>query len=84
VRPLQRTDRIYAWIATKPDGSQVLPTVAHEGVLAPLIGTDLEQIERLWTLALTCLETCPKVELVEFSDRRVLATHRAIRPTVKL
>jgi hypothetical protein len=82
-------DRIYAWIVTEPGGGHGIPWITIDGVafrhgdirrgdmISPLVGADLERMERLRGAALACLGAFSQVQLVEFSGRKVLETHTA-------
>jgi hypothetical protein len=71
----KRIDRLYAWVATEADGGQGIPAMRVDDMALPLIGADHDRIESLRPMAMRAMGVCLKIELVEFSGRRVLETH---------
>jgi hypothetical protein len=69
----QVIERLYAWIATEPDGGEGLCAMRLGDTMMPLVGADRERIESLGPHAAIVARAsgCP-VRLVEFSTRRVL------------
>lgn len=43
----QKIERLYAWVATEPDGGEGLCSMPVGDMIAPLIGADRERIESL-------------------------------------
>jgi hypothetical protein len=70
-------DRLYAWVVTEADGGEGVPAIGPhgDGLIMPLVGSDLDRIESLRAWAMQALGICLKLQLVEFSARRVLETH---------
>ena len=73
----QKIERLYAWIATEPDGGEGVTAhnvvIAGREMMAPLVGADKARIESYRSHArdVARLSKCP-VRLVEFSVRTVL------------
>jgi hypothetical protein len=69
----QAIERLYAWIATEPDGGEGVCACLVGGVNMPLIGADLARVESLRPQARAVMLSagCP-VRLVEFSTRNVI------------
>ena len=71
----QKIQKLYAWIATESDGGEGLAAaqLVPGGLVMPLIGADRARIEQLRETARTVSNsTGCKVDLVEFSTRRVI------------
>jgi hypothetical protein len=69
----QKIERLYAWVATEPDGGEGVCSMLLGGVQMPLIGADMARVESLAPhAALVARMSGYPVRLVEFSTRRVL------------
>jgi hypothetical protein len=68
----QKIERLYAWVATEPDGGEGVcgAYVPELGGLVPLVGADRERIESLRDhAAITRKASGYPVRMVEFSTR---------------
>lgn len=68
----QKIEKLYAWVATEPDGGEGVcgAFIREMGGLVPLVGADRERIESLRPYAeLTRRGSGYPVRLVEFSTR---------------
>jgi hypothetical protein len=85
-------DRLYAWIVTEADGGHGIPAFASkapdgEDMMMPMVSSNPAVTEALRATAMQMLGPgAPdgpilKLELVEFSGRRVLETH--VNPELK-
>ena len=71
----QKIERLYAWIATEPDGGEgVCAALMPDGkMMMPLVGADMERMESLRHYAAEAVRfTGYPVRLVEFSNRIVI------------
>jgi len=69
----QKIERLYAWIATEPDGGEGVCSMQLGDMHMPLIGADTARIESLAPQAAMIARTSGyPVRLVEFSTRRVI------------
>lgn len=69
----QAIERLYAWIATEPDGGEGVCSFQLGDMHMPLIGADMARIESLRGHAAVIAKASGyPVRLVEFSTRRVL------------
>jgi hypothetical protein len=66
-------DRLYAWVATEPDGGEGICSMQFGDTHMPLIGADRARIEslRLSAQQVRQLSGCT-IRLVEFSTRTVI------------
>jgi hypothetical protein len=66
----QRIERLYAWVATEPDGGEGIVSGRFGDMLMPLIGADGARIESFRSLAESVsAATGYPVHLVEFCGR---------------
>ena len=75
----QKTDALYAWVATGPDGGESIVGAMLPGIpgLSPLIGADRARIESYRVIAVvTRAATGYPVRLVRFSRREDLEVLR--------
>jgi hypothetical protein len=69
----QKIERLYAWVATEPDGGEGVCSMLLGGVQMPLIGADMARVESLRDhAAFVARMSGYPVRLVEFSARKVL------------